>query len=184
MTRRLAAAAGLSVVIGLAVRCAPSRPSGASRPAWGTSATTPMAGAGRPDPRLTPGAVNPRVTQANIDTTICRPGWTRTVRPPLSVTQPLKAQLMAAYHLAVAASAVELDHLVALEIGGSPSGAGDTRNLYPQLWDGPYGAHVKDRVENAANRAVCRRQMALAQAQAAMATDWYRLGQDLGVIAR
>ena len=35
-----------------------------------------------PDPRFTPGAINPDVTQENIDSTICVPGFTKTIRPP------------------------------------------------------------------------------------------------------
>jgi hypothetical protein len=31
---------------------------------------------------LTPGAIDPRVTQSNIRNTICRRGYTSTVRPP------------------------------------------------------------------------------------------------------
>src|SRR5579871_5396607 len=41
-----------------------------------------------PDPSCTPGALNPDVTQATIASTICKTGWTATVRPPLSVTEP------------------------------------------------------------------------------------------------
>jgi len=43
-----------------------------------------------PDPVCTPGAVDPRVTQNNIDSTICVSGYTKTVRPPVSVTGPQK----------------------------------------------------------------------------------------------
>ncbi|WP_050807186.1 hypothetical protein [Acidiphilium sp. PM] len=43
-----------------------------------------------PDPALTPGAINPAVREATIGATICRRGWTRTVRPPVSYTEPLK----------------------------------------------------------------------------------------------
>ena len=39
---------------------------------------------------LTPGVVNPDVTQATIAATICRRGWTRTIRPPVSYTNELK----------------------------------------------------------------------------------------------
>ena len=48
----------------------------------------------RPDPRCTPGALNPAVTQANIRQTICQDGWTDTIRPPESVTEPEKAASM------------------------------------------------------------------------------------------
>ena len=34
---------------------------------------------------LTPGVLNPAVTQATIRTTICTRGWTRTIRPPVSL---------------------------------------------------------------------------------------------------
>lgn len=36
---------------------------------------------------LTPGAIDPRVTQSNIRSTICRRGYTATVRPPFRVHQ-------------------------------------------------------------------------------------------------
>ena len=42
------------------------------------------------DPVRTPGVLNPDVTQANIRSTICRHGWTSTIRPPSSYTDALK----------------------------------------------------------------------------------------------
>ncbi len=50
-----------------------------------------------PNRSITPGAINGAVTQADIDTTICVRGWTRTVRPPESYTEPLKRRLIRAY---------------------------------------------------------------------------------------
>jgi hypothetical protein len=41
---------------------------------------------------LSPGMLNPDVTQANIRSTICRHGWTDTIRPPTSYTNALKAK--------------------------------------------------------------------------------------------
>jgi len=43
-----------------------------------------------PNSRVTPGALNPSVTQANIHSTICVPGYTKTIRPPASYTTALK----------------------------------------------------------------------------------------------
>jgi hypothetical protein len=43
-----------------------------------------------PDPACTPGASNPQVTQANIGETICRPGYTRQIRPPRAITDAEK----------------------------------------------------------------------------------------------
>ena len=43
-----------------------------------------------PDPVRTPGAVNPAVTQETIYSTICRSGWSASVRPPAAYTGALK----------------------------------------------------------------------------------------------
>lgn len=45
---------------------------------------------GLSDPKCTPRAINPPVTQDNIKTTICVPSYTKTIRPPVSYTTPLK----------------------------------------------------------------------------------------------
>lgn len=83
----------------------------------------------RPDPHCTPGAVNPAVTQATIGSTICRTGWTRTVRPSESITQPEKFANMDAYGDGRSASSYEYDHDVPLELGGAVN---DPRNLWPE----------------------------------------------------
>src|SRR3954469_13262589 len=49
------------------------------------------------DPVRTPGVLNPDVTQATIGSTICRHGWTRTIRPPVEYTDDLKHRQMRAY---------------------------------------------------------------------------------------
>ncbi len=128
-----------------------------------------------PDPACTPGATNPAVTQADIGRTICVSGWTATVRPPESYTEPLKYQQMAAYGETGSAGNYEEDHLVSLELGGSPT---SPQNLWPEPGSSP---NPKDSVENAAKRAVCDGQMTLAAAQQAIATNWITLGQQLGV---
>jgi len=50
-----------------------------------------------PDPACTPGATNPDVTQASIGSTICRAGYTGTIRPPAAYTSALKRQQIVAY---------------------------------------------------------------------------------------
>jgi hypothetical protein len=49
------------------------------------------------DPARTPGVLNPDVTQANIRSTICRHGWTATIRPPTEYTNDLKRKQMRLY---------------------------------------------------------------------------------------
>jgi hypothetical protein len=128
-----------------------------------------------PDPSCTPGATNPEVTQGNIYETICRSGWAASVRPPESYTEPLKYEQMAAYGDSGAVSSYEEDHLIPLEVGGSPT---SPQNLWPEPGASP---NAKDAVENAANHAVCDRQLSLATAQREIAGNWVALGQQLGL---
>ncbi len=126
----------------------------------------------RPDPRCTPGTVNPAVNQATIRSTICRDGWTDTVRPPESVTEPEKEASLAAYRDGGSLSRYEYDHDVPLELGGAVN---DPRNLWPEP-DYPdrsgYYLNPKDHLERALNQLVCDGSITLARAQRAIASDW------------
>lgn len=126
----------------------------------------------RPDLNCTPGALNPAVTQASIDSTICRAGWTATVRPPESITEPEKLANMEAYGDGGSGSAYEYDHDVPLELGGAVN---DPRNLWPEPdYSTPSAFYLnpKDRLERALNRLVCDGRMSLSYAQQAIAADW------------
>jgi hypothetical protein len=111
------------------------------------------------DPKRTPGVLNPTVTQANIRSTICRHGWTDTIRPPVSYTNALKAKQMRQYGETGSLSDYQEDHLISLELGGNPT---DPRNLWPEPY--PRAADV-DRIENQLNDEVCSGELTLAQAQ-------------------
>jgi len=124
---------------------------------------------GNPDHTCTPGVLNPSVTQSNIQRTICVPGYTAKIRPPVSYTNPLKAELVRSYGLTGPLSAYELDHMVSLELGGNPT---NPANLWPEAYLPVPGAHEKDRVENYLHRQVCDGQMTLAAAQKQIASDW------------
>jgi hypothetical protein len=108
---------------------------------------------------LTPGVLNPDVTQATIRSTVCQSGWTRTVRPPVSYTNALKARGLRQYGLRGALSDYQEDHLISLELGGNPT---DPRNLWPEPY--PRAAAV-DKVENELNHRVCTGSLSLADAQ-------------------
>ena len=89
-----------------------------------------MAQQALPDPDRTPGAVNPAVMQDNIDTTICVRGWAKSVRPPERYTETLKRKQIEEYgYTNHSLSSYEEDHLVPLELGGSPT---NPRNLWPE----------------------------------------------------
>jgi hypothetical protein len=111
------------------------------------------------DPSRTPGVINPDVTQATIRSTICRPGWTRTVRPPVDYTNALKRTQMRLYREQGPMSAYQEDHLISLELGGSPT---DPRNLWPEPY--PRASRV-DTIENQLNAEVCDGRLTLAEAQ-------------------
>ena len=122
-------------------------------------ATLPdLAGAGQchaadggflPDHLCTMGAVDPRVTQGNIAATICRSGYTATVRPPESVTEPIKVERMAAYGISAPLAMYELDHLIPLELGG----ASTLTNLWPEPLAGSRGRSSQGRARERPARA-------------------------------
>ena len=130
----------------------------------------------RPDPRCTPGALNPAVRQATIGQTICRSGWSESVRPSESITEPEKYASMAAYGDRGSASGYEYDHFVPLELGGATN---DARNLWPEPGASP---NRKDQVEDDLNHQVCDRRMTLSRAQHLIVTDWAQLDPVLGAL--
>jgi hypothetical protein len=107
----------------------------------------------------TPGVLNPEVTQGNIRSTICRRGWTSTIRPPTSYTDALKRKQMRQYGETGSLSGYQEDHLISLELGGDPT---DPRNLWPEPY--PRAAAV-DAIENELNAEVCSGRLTLARAQ-------------------
>ena len=110
-------------------------------------------------PTLTPGVVNPEVRQETIGQTVCRRGWTRTIRPPTSYTAALKVRQMREYGVGGDPSGYQEDHLISLELGGHPT---DPRNLWPE----PYPrASTVDAIENELNAKVCSGAMSLSSAQ-------------------
>lgn len=125
-----------------------------------------------PDKTATPGETNPAVTQATIKATICKSGWTKTIRPPASYTNALKKKQLGSgpYASKLKPAAFEEDHLISLEIGGSPT---SEKNLWPEPYnpkDG-MGARKKDQVETALKREICAGKKTLGEAQAEV-LDW------------
>jgi hypothetical protein len=126
-----------------------------------------------PNRARTPGATNLAVTQATIHSTICVTGWTSTIRPPSSYTTALKKQQLAtgyAYHGDMHTADYEEDHLISLELGGSPASA---LNLWPEPYVATDGARTKDKIENTLHSLVCSGQLSLATARHAIATNWW-----------
>jgi hypothetical protein len=127
----------------------------------------------RPDRHCTPGVASAAVTQANIAHTICRAGYSKSVRPSESVTEPEKLAAMSAYGDSGSPREYEYDHLISLELGGAPN---DLRNLWPEPGGSP---NPKDKLETRLHKLVCDGSMTLAAAQHAIAADWVKAYHDL-----
>lgn len=121
---------------------------------------------GKADHRCTPGALNPNVTVDNLEDTICKPGWTATIRPPTEYTSQLKAQQMQNYDETGSSSDYAEDHLIALSIGGDSR---NPNNLFPQP---RRDALMKDNEERRLHTDLCAGRISLAEAQRTMLLHW------------
>ncbi len=133
-----------------------------------------------PNPSLTPGALNPAVNQDTIQSTICVPGYSSSIRPPVSYTDGLKVSQLAnpAYGDTADQNTAdyEEDHFIPLSVGGNPT---DPRNLWPQPRNtSPYNAAVKDTLEYTLYKDVCAGTVSLATAQQAIVSDWVQAYRD------
>ena len=129
-----------------------------------------------PDARCTPGATNPAVTQATIARTICTSGWSESVRPPESVTEPQKRLALASYgyYDGHSLGKYEFDHLINISLGGALD---SPRNLwpeadYPGVSPSSYYLNPKDKLEDKLHALVCEKRMSLRSAQKLIATNW------------
>ena len=123
-----------------------------------------------PDPTCTPSAVF-NVAAAQV----CVSGYATSVR---DVTERERRAVFAEYLIAFSqpSGAYEIDHLVPLALGGS----NDIANLWPEAASPAPGFHQKDGLENYLHGQVCSRQIALSDAQAAIASDWVSACQAIG----
>jgi hypothetical protein len=193
-TRRLAIVLGACAVLAFAIAFGFQRLTSGGvaiptvAPTVGTTASAgPIATRstiGLPDPAHTPGAINPAATQDDLATTVCKPGWATSVRPPSAYTSALKIVQIIEYGYADRnPSHYQEDHLVPLELGGAPR---DRRNLWPEpneavLTDGTsIGSKQKDALEDSLHARVCTGGLLLADAQRMIASDWVAAWETVG----
>jgi hypothetical protein len=122
-----------------------------------------------PDHTITPGVVDPNVTQADIRSTICTGGYTKSVRPPRSYTDRIKRQQMREYGRKGPIGDYSEDHLIPLNLGGSPD---DRGNLWPEPRTTYWSAQRKDDLEFYMYTRVCRGDLSLEQARGDIAANW------------
>jgi hypothetical protein len=112
------------------------------------------------------------VSQGTLTSTICKSGYSSSIRPPESITEPEKRASALAYGYTGSFSTGEYDHLVALELGGDPN---DAANLWVEPNDDPSAtttANAKDVLEDRLHSLVCAGHVPLATAQEAIAANW------------
>jgi hypothetical protein len=143
---------------------------GSTKPALGvaTKSSNCRVRGSLPDPACSPGAVFASATKGRT----CTPGYSSAVRdvPESEKRAVYREYGITAHHR----GQYEVDHLVALELGGSNA----ISNLWPEPANPRPGFHEKDRLENYLHAKVCSGAMPLSQAQQALAHNWlsaYRL---------
>jgi hypothetical protein len=123
-----------------------------------------------PDPKCTPGVADASISQANIQETICLPGYSKDLRSkysPVKYEDAIKRQQIREYgYQDTRPSSYEEDHLISIELEGHRT---DPRNLWPEF---PHSPNAKDKVEDELHKKVCSGQMTLAEAQRIISTDW------------
>ena len=120
-----------------------------------------------PDRRCSPGAYSSKLTKP----VICSASFhTSAIR---NVPQSKKYAVEAEYGMAQKSygSALEIDHIVSLELGGS----NDIANLFPERASPAPGYHVKDKLENKLHSLVCSGSMTLGSARVGIASNWQSL---------
>lgn len=147
------------------VPLAPTLEGGSSAPSSGPVKIPPLhydpAHAVLPDPKLTPGDVFADATKDDV----CTPGWAREHR---HVTESDRDRVYAEYGRTEGPGCCEVDHLVPLELGGS----NDIKNLWPQPDEPRPGDAEKDQLENTLHELVCKGELALADAQKCIESNW------------
>jgi hypothetical protein len=120
-----------------------------------------------PDRACSSGAYSSKLTKAVLCSSSFRTGDIR------DVPESEKHQVEHEHGMAEKSygSALEIDHIISLELGGSNNIA----NLFPERATPQPGYHVKDKLENKLHALVCNGQMTLHAAQTGIATNWETL---------
>lgn len=116
-----------------------------------------------PNRGSTPGGIFTDVTRAEV----CDPHYAMGV---LSPHYNAKVLAFSSYGLSIHdRDLYEVDHLIPISLGGN----NEIKNLWPQPYAGSRGAHQKDALEAQLRGLVCTGKLGLADAQHAVAEDWW-----------
>jgi len=107
--------------------------------------------------------LNPAVVQETVQSTICVPGYSKSIRPKVSYTNGIKIQRVQEMGLPPELIGdFILDHRIPISLGGSPT---SEKNLILQDLE---DSHRKDSAEYDLHHKVCTGQVTLAEAQRQM----------------
>jgi hypothetical protein len=120
-----------------------------------------------PDRRCSPGAYYNKLTKSVICASTFRTSSIRYV----PVAEKHQAEVEYGMPAKSYGSAIEIDHIVSLELGGS----NDIANIFPEPGSGGANYHAKDRLENKLHGLVCAGTMTLAAARTGIASNWKTL---------
>jgi hypothetical protein len=125
--------------------------------------TTTADGVTLPDPEVTPGAVFDDVSAGDV----CAAHYTQGVRQP---RYNRKVDAFSGYGVSIRdREHYAVDHLIPISLGGSNA----VENIWPQPVEAGSGADEKDALEAQLHSLVCADQVTLAEAQHAIASDWW-----------
>jgi hypothetical protein len=117
-----------------------------------------------PNPERTPGARFDDIGRAEI----CELHYTQGIRQPRFND---KVSAFAGYGISIRDRDIyQVDHLIPVALGGSNA----EENLWPQPYDETSGAYQKDLLERQLRGLVCSDRLTLAEAQHAIATNWWQ----------
>jgi len=111
--------------------------------------------------------LNASVRKETLSQTICMRGYTRTIRPPATITNTIKYEMLRKKGYTISAMHdFILDHKIPLSLGGAPN------NLDNFMLQSEEESKSKDRVELCLSKSVCAGRLSLDEAQKEIWRDW------------
>jgi hypothetical protein len=134
-------------------------------------------------------ALNSAVTDGNVHQTICNPAWTKGLRPPTSMTEKWKHEILDAYNLPGTVVVYEGDHrMPEADLGGDPAAYHvngrwvmttqtvtlPTGQVVPANFadESPPSPNPKDHDETALHDEVCAGRLSLTAARTQLRDKW------------
>lgn len=117
-------------------------------------------------------ALNPAVTQASASATICKGGYTKTIRPAHADIKAIKREAMLlAGQASSPPSAYQMHRIIPMELGGSPLDPSNLELRPISFEKSPDGILLRE-IGSELKRQACSGQLSLSEAQNEMLRRW------------